>query len=52
MITGKKTVNEALHSQGSFPWLGFIVCIAMTAITLYFIIEIWPPVPVDDYFGY
>ena len=52
MITGQKTVSKTTQSQGPFPWVGFIVSIGITALTLYFIIEIWPPAPVDDYFGY
>ena len=52
MITGNKTVNKSVHSQGPFPWLGLIVCLAITALTVYLIIEVWPPEPVEDYFGY
>lgn len=52
MITGKKTVNKEVNSQGPFPWLGFIICLIITALSLYLIIEVWPPEPIDDYFGY
>ena len=52
MITGRKTVTKATQPQGDFPWLGLIASIAITALTLYFIIEVWPPAPMDDYFDY
>ena len=52
MVTGNKTVHKSAQSQGPFPWLGFIVCLAVTALFLYLIIEVWPPEPVEDYFGY
>ena len=52
MVTGNKTVHKSVHSQGPFPWLGLIVCVAITALTVYLIIEVWPPEPVEDYFGY
>ena len=52
MVTGNKTVHKSVQSQGPFPWLSFFVCLAITALSLYLIIEVWPPEPVEDYFGY
>ncbi len=52
MITGRKKVNKTTQSVGPFPWVGFIISLAITAVVMYLIIDVLPPEPVEVYFGY
>lgn len=54
MLSGyKKVKNDDFEEiQANFPWLAFIICLLITAASLYLLIEVWPPEPADDYFGY
>lgn len=52
MITGRKVVTSKQEPAGSFPWLGFVVSLLITALALYMLIEVLPTPPSEDYYGY
>lgn len=52
MITGKKVVSEPQHVKSNFPWVGFTASILITALAMYLLLDILPPAPVEDYYGY
>ena len=51
MITGVKAVKFKQKVAGSFPWIGFVISILITALAMYLLIEVLPPVPSEDYYG-
>jgi len=52
MLTGNKELTERQNIVVVFPWIGFIVSLLITALALYLLIEVLPPAPVDDFYGY
>ncbi|MDT0593979.1 cytochrome b/b6 domain-containing protein [Glaciecola petra] len=54
MITGFKQVDTTNLNKPkqTFPYFSFILSIVITMSILYLLIEVLPPPPADDYFGY
>ncbi|MFT4652724.1 MAG: cytochrome b [Patiriisocius sp.] len=57
MISGTKQtsqIQENNHGEShqSFPWIGLLISLLITALAMYLIIEVLPPPPSDDFYGY
>ena len=54
MITGFKQVDTTIlnNPKQPFPYFSFILSIVITMSILYLLIDVLPPPPTDDYFGY
>lgn len=52
MITGSKVVTNKQESAGSFPWVGFVISLLLTAFAMYLLVEVLPPAPSEDFYGY
>lgn len=59
MISGYKSVNHAPVSpneqkpvNASTNWFLFMICIAISAVTVYLIVDVFAPIPEDDYYDY
>lgn len=50
MITGNKELSKYQGVEVSFPWIGFLVSLSITALTMYLLIEVLPPAPLDAYY--
>ncbi|MFT6736011.1 MAG: hypothetical protein ACJA0G_000135, partial [Kangiellaceae bacterium] len=44
--------NNHGESHQSFPWIGLLISLLITALAMYLIIEVLPPPPSDDFYGY
>lgn len=52
MITGKKEVHEITAPQESFPWIGLLISLLITAIAMYLLLDVFAIEASDDYYGY
>jgi cytochrome b len=52
MITGVKVLSNKQGNAESFPWVGFVVSLLITALAIYLLVEVLPPAPSDDFYGY
>ncbi len=49
MVTGNKELQGPQNVNIAFPWGGFVISILITALTMYILIEVIPPIPVEEY---